>query len=122
MTGIVVVADVGPLSGLARIDRLDLLHALYGKVAIPTSVLSELRVSSDRPGSIALTAALAEGAIAPRSLAAGCESELARLSRVFNAGEADPSPKTRLIDFRRTSATQPSSTLGAAFSEPKWPV
>ena len=87
MTGI-VVADAGPLIGLARIDRLDLLHALYGTVAIPTSVLSELRLSADRPGSRALTAALADGAIAPRSLAAGCESELARLSRVLDAGEA----------------------------------
>jgi predicted nucleic acid-binding protein len=87
VTGI-VVADAGPLIGLARIDRLDLLHALYGTVAIPTSVLSELRVSADRPGSRALTAVLAEGAIAPRSLAAGCESELARLSRVLDAGDA----------------------------------
>jgi predicted nucleic acid-binding protein len=87
VTGI-VVADAGPLIGLARIDRLDLLHVLYGTVVIPTSVLSELRVSSDRPGSRALTAALAEGAIEPRSLAAGCENELARLSRVLDAGEA----------------------------------
>ena len=87
MTGI-VVADAGPLIGLARIDRLDLLHTLYGPVAIPTSVLSELRVSSARPGSRALTAALAEGAIEPRSLAAGCENELARLSQALDAGEA----------------------------------
>ena len=87
MTGI-VVADAGPLIGLARIDRLDLLQTLSGTVVIPTSVLSELHVSSDRPGSRALTAALAEGAIEPRSLAAGCENELARLSRVLDAGEA----------------------------------
>jgi predicted nucleic acid-binding protein len=65
VTGI-VVADATPLIGLARIDRLDLLHVLFGTVAIPTSVLSELRVSSDRPGSRALTAALAAGAIEPR--------------------------------------------------------
>ena len=87
MTGI-VVADAGPLIGLARIDRLDLLHTLYGTVVIPTSVLSELRVSSARPGSRALTAALAEGAIEARSLAAGCENELARLSQALDAGEA----------------------------------
>jgi predicted nucleic acid-binding protein len=87
VTGI-VVADAGPLIGLARIDRLDLLHTLYGTVVIPTSVLSELRVSSARPGSRALTAALVEGAIEARSLAAGCENELARLSQALDAGEA----------------------------------
>ena len=87
MTGI-VVADACPLIGLARIDRLDLLHTLYGTVAIPTPVLYELRVSSARPGSRALTAALAEGTIESRSLAAGCESELARLSLALDAGEA----------------------------------
>ena len=78
-----VAADAGPLIGLARIDRLDLLHVLYGTVAIPTSVLSELRVSSDRPGARALA-----GAIEARSLAAGCENELARLSQALDAGEA----------------------------------
>ena len=87
MTGI-VVADAGPLIGLARIDRLDLLPALYGTVAIPTSVLSELRLSSDRPGARVLMAALVDGTIEPRALAAGCDNELARLSRVLDAGEA----------------------------------
>ena len=87
MTGI-VVADAGPLIGLARIDRLGLLRALYGTVAIPQSVLSELRSDSDRPGSRALKAALAEGAIEPRHPGSGCENELARLSRVLDAGEA----------------------------------
>jgi len=87
VTGI-VVADAGPLIGLARIDRLELLPALYGTVAIPQSVLSELRSDSDRPGSRALKAALAEGAIEPRHPGSGCENELARLSRVLDAGEA----------------------------------
>jgi len=99
VTGI-VVADASPLIGLARIDRLDLLHVLYGTVVIPMSVLSELRVSSDRPGSLALTAALAEGAIEPRSLAAVCENELARLSQLLDAGEASAILLTEQLQAR----------------------
>lgn len=87
MTGI-VVADAGPLIGLARIDQLSLLNALYGPVIVPTTVLSELHAGSDRPGSAALSAAVAAGAIQPRPLAAGAENELARLSRVLDPGEA----------------------------------
>ena len=87
MTGI-VVADAGPLIALSRIDRLALLNALYGPVAVPAAVFSELRVDSDRPGARALSAAFARGAIESRPLATGSEDALARMSRALDPGEA----------------------------------
>ena len=65
----VVVADAGPLIGLARIDRLSVLASLYGCVLIPELVLAELQVDSDRPGARALSAALAQGASSSCSVA-----------------------------------------------------
>lgn len=61
MTDLPVVADAGPLIGLARVGLLDLLRRLYGKVLIPVEVFEELQISEDRPGSRALRTALAEG-------------------------------------------------------------
>lgn len=37
----IVIADNSPLSALAEIGKLDLLHALYGKVLIPAAVWRE---------------------------------------------------------------------------------
>jgi predicted nucleic acid-binding protein len=84
----IIVADAGPLIGLARIERLSLLKSLYGTIAVPEPVLSELCVKSDRPGSRALSAALAERVIHPRPLAQNCETELLRLCLLLDAGEA----------------------------------
>lgn len=49
-----VVADAGPLIGLARIDRLDLLHQLFGRVMSPEAVAAELCLDGPLPGSRAL--------------------------------------------------------------------
>ena len=38
----VVIADAGPLIGLARIDRLGLLQGLFGQVTVTTQVAQEL--------------------------------------------------------------------------------
>jgi predicted nucleic acid-binding protein len=83
-----IVADAGPLIGLARIDHMSILRSLYGTVVVPEPVLSELCAQSDRPGSRALSAALAEGVIQPRALAQGWATELVRLCRLLDAGEA----------------------------------
>jgi predicted nucleic acid-binding protein len=84
----VVVADAGPLIGLARIGRASLLTSLYGSVVIPDPVLAELHLDSDRPGARALSAALAAGAIRPQALPEGSAAELAHLCLLLDAGEA----------------------------------
>ena len=55
------MADTGPLIALARIGRLDLLQRLYGRVAVPPAVESELAIGSDRPGAKVLEGALDAG-------------------------------------------------------------
>ena len=42
-----VVADAGPLIGLARIGRLNLLRKLFGTIAIPPHVFHELKLSKE---------------------------------------------------------------------------
>lgn len=107
----IVVADAGPLIGLARIERLSLLGALYGAVVIPEAVHAELRVDSDRPGARALSHALGEGLIEPRLLPSHADAELARLRLVLDAGKAaaillakETACRFLLIDERRGRA------------------
>jgi predicted nucleic acid-binding protein len=58
----VVIADAGPLIGLARIDSLDLLRRLFGRVCITITVRDEiLPAASSFPDADALNRALAEG-------------------------------------------------------------
>lgn len=96
----VVVADAGPLIGLARIDRFPLLTALYGSVLVPEAVLAELHADSDRPGSRVLSGALGSGVIQSRPLADGCEAELARLCLVLDGGEASAILLAEQVDCR----------------------
>jgi uncharacterized protein len=39
---VIVVSDTSPITNLASIDRLDLLHQLYGTIAIPQAVYDEM--------------------------------------------------------------------------------
>ena len=55
-----VVADTGPLIGLARVDKLDLLRRLYGRVVVPPAVREELGIDSGHPGASVLSAAFKE--------------------------------------------------------------
>ena len=55
-----VVADTGPLIGLARVDKLDLLRLLYRSVVVPPAVREELGIESGYPGAQVLSAAFAE--------------------------------------------------------------
>ena len=68
MTGPPVIADAGPLIGLARIGLLPLLQKLYGTAVIPLRVLEELRTAEGRPGSEALAQALASGWLQPEAV------------------------------------------------------
>jgi predicted nucleic acid-binding protein len=53
-----IVSDAGPLIALSRIDRLELLHKLFGKVMVPKTVVRELRLAEKRPGVLPLVQAL----------------------------------------------------------------
>ena len=54
----VVVADTGPLIGLARVDKLDLVRSLYERVEVPAAVRDEFGIDSGRPGANVLSVAL----------------------------------------------------------------
>ncbi|CAN2040097.1 DUF3368 domain-containing protein [Candidatus Magnetomoraceae bacterium gMMP-15] len=54
----IVVADAGPLIGLARVDHLSFIKKLYGSVLIPPEVLEELKIHSDKPGAKLISKAI----------------------------------------------------------------
>ncbi len=56
-----IVADAGPLIGMAQVGLLPLLKDLYSKVLIPPKVHHELQIPLRRPGYEALAAALGAG-------------------------------------------------------------
>ena len=56
-----MVSDAGPLIGLAKTARLDLLPRLFGHVCAPPAVHDELQVGAGRPGAVALAHAVGEG-------------------------------------------------------------
>lgn len=82
-----VVADTGPLIALARVGKLDLLRRLYGRVAVPKSVASELAIGSSRPGVGALEAALCAGWLSCREVSDS--APLKELRRLLGPGEAE---------------------------------
>ena len=88
MTGI-VVADAGPLIGLARARRLELLQRLYDSAWIPPAVRDELQVSSKRPGASRLESALASGWLEIHDLPESTDTSLTRLAPLVDAGEAE---------------------------------
>ncbi len=47
----IVVSDTSPIIGLASIETLDVLRALYDRVLIPEAVYHELTTGDDLPGS-----------------------------------------------------------------------
>ena len=54
----VVIADAGPLIGLARIDRLGLLQGLFGQVTVTTQVAQDLLAGGPFPDTQILRNAL----------------------------------------------------------------
>ena len=52
----VVLSDASPLIALALIDRLNLLHSLFGEVLITEVVKGEVLVGGDKPGETAIEA------------------------------------------------------------------
>lgn len=56
----IVIADAGPLIALARIDKLDLLHQLFGQVTVTTQIARELLDGGPFPDTPALEIALSQ--------------------------------------------------------------
>jgi predicted nucleic acid-binding protein len=62
-----VVADAGPLIGLARIGRLDLLRGLFRSTFVPPAVYAECVRAPDKPGATAISEAVNERWLTQRS-------------------------------------------------------
>ena len=86
MTG-AVVADTGPLIGMARIGHLHLLKGLYNIIKIPPKVYEELKISSDKPGAKAASEAVNAGWIRVVPLRRPGDSAI--LGSIIDAGEAE---------------------------------
>jgi len=81
-----LIADAGPLIGLARIERLFLLQEIFGTVIIPPKVCSELAIKDNRPGALRLDAAINDGWLKVVDLE---EKPLPAISRSVDEGEAE---------------------------------
>ena len=82
-----VVADAGPLIGLARIGQVGLVRSLYEAVLIPPGVFEELRIAEGRPGALVLSRAITDGWLAVGRLV--LSPDLERLNLLLDPGEAE---------------------------------
>lgn len=83
----IVVADAGPLIGMARIGHLSFLQRLYNSIMIPPRVFEELKISSGKPGAKVVSEALDAGWIEIADLKRPSDSAILRL--LVDAGEAE---------------------------------
>lgn len=88
MPALKVISNSSPLIHLAKLDRLDLLRALYQEVTIPTAVYREIVLEGqERPGSSAVKKQCDLGAIKVREIA---DRNLYRsLKKDLDGGEAE---------------------------------
>ena len=94
----VVVADAGPLIGLARITQLALLPRLFGTVAVTSWVAQEVLAGGDFPDKIALQDAFDRGWLQTADMA-GTTPELlqARCRDLINLHQIDMGEATALV-------------------------
>lgn len=93
-----IVADAGPLIGLARTDRLDLLRRLYQHIVIPPAVHRELAIGSRRPGATALASAVAAKWVSVQSVVS--RHVVLELSKLLDDGEAEAIALAEQLDAR----------------------
>ena len=84
---LLIIADAGPLIGLAKIGHLHLLKQLYQTVHIPPTVRAELKPESDYQGSDALKSALDDGWLVTAEAPAA--DLLMSLQQILDPGEAE---------------------------------
>jgi predicted nucleic acid-binding protein len=63
-----IVADAGPLIGLARIGRLELLRSLFASTILPSAVYTECVYASGKPGAAAIARAVDDRWLTVRAL------------------------------------------------------
>lgn len=84
---LLIIADAGPLIGLAKIGHLQLLEQLYQTVIIPPAVYAELKPDSDYQGAAMLRTALDDGWLVVS--AAPSVELLEPLQQILDPGEAE---------------------------------
>ena len=87
MTQDLVVADAGPLIGLAIAGHVEILRAVFDQVLIPRAMLEELQLESSRPGSLALRTAQEEAWIWAEDVPES--ADIAQLTDLLDRGEAE---------------------------------
>jgi len=87
LTPDLIVADAGPLIGLAIAGRVEILGALFEKVLIPQAVLEELQIEASRPGSFALSKAREEGWLSAEDVPEN--TDMTQLTELLDRGEAE---------------------------------
>lgn len=87
MTPDLIVADAGPLIGLAIAGRVEILGALFEEVLIPQAVLEELQIEASRPGSFALSKAKEEGWLSTEDVPE--DTDMTQLAELLDRGEAE---------------------------------
>jgi hypothetical protein len=82
-----VVSNTSPILNLAVIGKLSLVHDQFGDILIPNSVLEELRIKENLPGSQTIRKALKEGWLRIHKVS---DQSLVRvLQRELDKGEAE---------------------------------
>ena len=111
----VVIADAGPLIGLARIGRLDLLPRLFGTVSVTRWVADEVLNGGEFPDLAALKAAFTEPWLQLADLAdtdadADAEASLEECRALINLHQIDMGEASALV-LAQQLATQGTAAL-----------
>jgi predicted nucleic acid-binding protein len=83
----VVVADAGPLIGLARVGRLGLLKDLYESITVPEKVLDEIAAAGRKPGAAIISENVRLGWI--KVVPVNQSKSADRLRALVDVGEAE---------------------------------
>ena len=111
----VVIADAGPLIGLARIGRLDLLPRLFGTVSVTRWLGDEVLNGGEFPDLAALKAAFTEPWLQVADLAdtdadADAEASLEECRALINLHQIDMGEASALV-LAQQLATQDTAAL-----------